>query len=84
MKPGYEWDPVNRRYKPVDYLSLSPEELQERRDKADDRVEEVKAQVEAILPAAEASKLLHKGMEELQDLIITVAKKAPEVLLGII
>jgi hypothetical protein len=84
IKPGFVWDALGRRWKPVDYMNMSSDEMQRRRDEAEDRLLEVDFQVRAILPAAAAQALLTKGSEALMDTLIKLAKKAPEALLGVI
>lgn len=81
IEAGMEWDPVARAWKPVDYIGMTPEQLQARRDAASDRVAEVKAQVKGLLPEAAGQALLNKGAEELLEVLIKLAKKAPVALL---
>lgn len=84
MKAGYEWDLVNRRWKPVNYLDMTDEQLQERRDQADDRLEEISCQVKTFIPVAKAQKLLNMSADELMDLLVKLAKKTPEALIKVI
>jgi hypothetical protein len=63
---------------------MSASDLQQRRDSADNRVEEVTAQVEALLPAVAAQSLLNKGADELQDIVLNAIKKAPRLILSLI
>ena len=83
-RPGFEWDALRRVWKPVDYMSMSVEQLAERRRLADDRAAETEAQLKGLLPQSAAQALLNKGADEVYDLLIKLAKKAPEMLLGVI
>jgi len=83
-KAGYEWDALKRRWKPVDYIGMTDEAMKARREVADDKAAELKAQVEALIPAVAAQALLNKGADELIDLMVKLAKKAPEALLGVL
>lgn len=84
MRPGMEWDALNRTWKPVDYINMTVDQLRERRDQADDRLAEVKAQAEAIYPVAVSQALLNKSAEQLQELIIDLAKEVPGLIIGLV
>jgi len=81
-KPGYVWDHATRAWKAIDYRGMSDEDLKKRRDHAADRAAEALAQLEAFLPAATAQSLLNRGADDLVDLLIKIAKNAPEALTG--
>lgn len=83
-KPGFEWDALNNQWSPVDYTKLTEEQLKERREDSLHRESELHCQLRALLPAAEAQKLLNKGAVGLEDLLIKLALKAPEFLIGLI
>ena len=80
-KSGMYWDAVSRTWKSVDYINMSAKQLKERRDNASNRVDEVRAQVKGMLPEAAGQALLNKGADELLEILIKLAKKAPSALL---
>lgn len=83
-KAGLEWDALRRSWRPVDYTKLTVEQLADRRSKAEDIMKETEAQLHGLLPAAAAQHLLNRGANDLYTLIIKLAVKAPEALLGAI
>lgn len=84
LKPGFEWDPIRRIYRPVDYLSMSEEELKDRRENSSSLIKETEAQLKALAPVVDAQALLNKSSSELMDLFIKLAKKAPSLLASVI
>lgn len=84
MKPGMEWDPARRTWKPVNYAALTPEQLRARREQVDDEAAEVEVQLKALLPIADAQSILNKSVLDLQGIIIDLAKRAPGMLAGLV
>ena len=82
--PGLEWDALRGKWIPVDYTRLSEDQLRVRRELASNREAELEAQLKGFIPASAAQALLNKGAIGLQDLLIKLAKKAPETLLSLI
>lgn len=83
-KAGFEWDALRRQWKPCDYTKMTVEQLAERRSTAAFQQDEIEAQIKGLLPASAAQALLQRSSYGLYDLLIKLAKQAPETLLGAI
>lgn len=80
-RPGFEWDPVKRTWKPIDYMSMTVDQLADRREASENRAAETEAQLRGLLPQAAAQALLNKTADQVYDLLIKLARKSPEILL---